>query len=69
MFYTFREPNFFTFRVIFSQIASIFTFSVDIVLHLAAFSHIEAFSHLRVPQSVRGGGGGHRGKWSHVYGY
>ena len=51
MFDTFREPNFFTFSVIFSHIASIFTFSVEFVSHLATFSHIAAFSHLRVPQS------------------
>ena len=49
MFYTFREPNFFTFIVFFSQIASIFTFNVDMYSHLATFSHIEAFSNLRVP--------------------
>ena len=30
MFYTHREPNVFIFRVNFSQIASIFTFSIDI---------------------------------------
>ena len=51
MFDTFREPHFFTFSVIFSHIASIFTFSVEFVSHLATFSHIAAFSHLRVPQS------------------
>ena len=50
MFDTFREPNFFTFSVIFSHIASIFTFSVEFFSHLATFSHIAAFSHLRVPQ-------------------
>ena len=49
MFYTFREPMFFTFRVNFSQMASIFTFSFDNFSHLADLSHIEAFSHLRVP--------------------
>ena len=37
MFYTFREPNFFTFRVNCSQIVSIFTFSVDI---LFTFSYL-----------------------------
>ena len=52
MFDTFREPHFFTFSVIFSHIASIFTFSVDFFSHLATFSHIAAFSHLRVPQTV-----------------
>ena len=36
--------------VIFSHIASIFTFSVEFFSHLATFSHIAAFSHLRVPQ-------------------
>ena len=46
MFYTFREPNLLTFRVIFSHIASIFTFSVHIFSHLATFSHIEAL-HVR----------------------
>ena len=46
-----REPNFFTFSVIFSHIASIFTFSVEFFSHLATFSHIAAFSHLRVPQT------------------
>ena len=50
MFDTFREPNFFTYSVNFSHIASIFTFSIDIFSHLATFSHIESFSHLRVPQ-------------------
>ena len=50
MFDTFREPHFFTFSVIFSHIASIFTFSVEFFSHLATFSHIAAFSHLRVPQ-------------------
>ena len=50
MFDTFREPHFFTFNVIFSHIASIFTFSVEFFSHLATFSHIAAFSHLRVPQ-------------------
>ena len=54
MFDTFREPHFFTFSVIFSHIASIFTFSVEIVSHLATFSHIAAFSHLRVPQGREG---------------
>ena len=53
MFDTFREPNFFTFSVILSHIASIFTFSVDVFSHLATFSHIAAFSHLRVPQPSR----------------
>ena len=38
MFYTFREPNFVTFSVIFSQIAT--------------FSHIAAFSHLRLPHTI-----------------
>ena len=52
MFDTFREPHFFTFSVIFSHIASIFTFSVEFVSHLATFSHIAAFSHLRVPQHM-----------------
>ena len=52
MFDTFREPNFFTFSVIFSHIASIFTFSVEFFSHLATFSHIAAFSHLRVPQGL-----------------
>ena len=51
MFDTFREPHFFTFSVIFSHIASIFTFSVEFFSHLATFSHIAAFSHLRVPQA------------------
>ena len=51
MFDTFREPHFFTFSVIFSHIASIFTFSVEFFSHLAIFSHIAAFSHLRVPQA------------------
>ena len=51
MFDTFREPHFFTFSVIFSHIASIFTFSVEFFSHLATFSHIAAFSHLRVPQT------------------
>ena len=51
MFSTFRELNFFTFRVNFKQIASIFIFSVDIFLHLATFSHIESFSHLRMPHT------------------
>ena len=37
MFYTFREPKFFTFSVIFSHIASIFTFSVEFFSHLATF--------------------------------
>ena len=41
MFDTFREPNFFTISY-FSQIALIFTFSIDIFSHLATFSHIEA---------------------------
>ena len=50
MFDTFREPHFFTFSVIFSHIASIFTFSVELFSHLGTFSHIAAFSHLRVPQ-------------------
>ena len=50
MFDTFREPHFFTFSVIFSHIASIFTFNVEFFSHLATFSHIAAFSHLRVPQ-------------------
>ena len=58
MFDTFREPHFFTFSVIFSHIASIFTFSVEFFSHLATFSHIAAFSHLRVPQTV----------WSHITG-
>ena len=35
----------------FSHIASIVTFSVDISSHLATFSHIEAFSHCRMPQT------------------
>ena len=52
MFYTFREPIFFTCSVNFSHIASMFTISVDIFSHLATFSHIESFSHLRVPQGV-----------------
>ena len=52
MFDTFSEPHFFTFSVIFSHIASIFTFSVEFFSHLATFSHIAAFSHLRVPQMV-----------------
>ena len=52
MFDTFREPHFFTFSVIFSHIASIFTFSVEFFSHLATFSHIAAFSHLRVPHSL-----------------
>ena len=30
IFYTFREPPFFTFSVIFSHIVSIFTFSVEL---------------------------------------
>ena len=51
MFDTFREPHFFTFSVIFSHIASIFTFIVDLFSHLATFSHIAAFSHLRVPHT------------------
>ena len=51
IFYTFREPICFTFRVTFSQIVSIFTFGVDIFSHLFTFSHIDAFSHLRVPQT------------------
>ena len=51
MFDIFREPIFFTFRVTFSQIASIFTISVDFFSHIATVSHIEAFSHLRVPQA------------------
>ena len=51
MFDTIREPNFLTFSVIFSHIASIFTFSVEFFSHLATFSHIAAFSHLRVPQA------------------
>ena len=46
MFDTFREPHFFTFSVIFSHIASIFTFSVEFFSHLATFSQIAAFSHL-----------------------
>ena len=33
------------------SIASIFTFSVDFVSHLATFSHIGPFSHLRVPHT------------------
>ena len=44
MIYTFREPNFFTFRVNYPQIVSIFTSSVDILSHVAAFLYIEAFS-------------------------
>ena len=36
------EPHIFTFSVIFSHIASIFTFIVDIFSHLATFSHIAA---------------------------
>ena len=68
MLYTFREPNLFTFRVNFSQIASIFTFfylffSVNIVSHLAALSHIAAFSHLRVPQSSNAPRSVHVQKW------
>ena len=51
MFDTFREPNLFTFSVIFAHIASFFTFSVDIFSHLATFLHIAAFSHLRVPHT------------------
>ena len=51
MFDTFREPHFFTFSVIFSHIASIFTFSVEFFSHLATFSHIAAFSHLMVPHT------------------
>ena len=37
-----------------SHITSIFTFSVDISSHLATctFSHVEAFSHLRVPLDI-----------------
>ena len=54
MFDTFREPHFFTFSVIFSHIASIFTFSVDFFSYLATFSHIAAFSHLRVPHGPLG---------------
>ena len=45
MLYAFREPIVFTLKVNFSQIASIFTFSIDF------FSHLAAFSHLRVPQT------------------
>ena len=52
MFDTFREPHFFTFSVIFSHIASIFTFSVEFFSHLATFSHIAAFSHLLLGASV-----------------
>ena len=35
MFDTFREPHVFTFSVIFAHIASIFTFSVDILSHVS----------------------------------
>ena len=52
MFDTFKEPHFFTFSVIFSHIASIFTFSVEFCSHLATFSHIVAIAHLRVPQTL-----------------
>ena len=38
---------FFTYVIIWS----IFTLSVDISSHLAVFSQIEAFSHLKVPQT------------------
>ena len=48
MFDTFREPHVFTFSVIFSHIAYIFTFSVEI------FSHLATFSHLSVPQTLTG---------------
>ena len=41
MFDTFREPNFFTFSVIFSHIASIFTFSVDFFF---TFSYLFTYS-------------------------
>ena len=53
MFDTFREPHFFAFSVIFAHIASIFTFSIEICSHLTTFSQIAAFSHLRVPQSLK----------------
>ena len=36
----------------FLHITSILTFSVDISSQLSVFSHIEAFSHLRVPQEA-----------------
>ena len=51
MFDTFREPHFFTFSVIFSHIASIFTFSVEFFFTFSYLSHIAAFSHLRVPHT------------------
>ena len=41
MFDTFREPIFFTFSVIFSHIASIFTFSVDFFF---TFSYLFTYS-------------------------
>ena len=40
----------FTYRVIFSHIPLIFTFSADNFSHIAIFSRMESFSHLRVPQ-------------------
>ena len=41
MFDTFREPHFFTFSIIFSHIASIFTFSVDFFF---TFSYLFTYS-------------------------
>ena len=51
MFYTFREPIFSHVELFFSHLTSIFTFSIDIFSNVATFSHIEAFSHLRVPHT------------------
>ena len=45
MFDTFREPNFFTFKVIISQGASILTFSVDLC-HVKLPFHIERHLHI-----------------------
>ena len=45
MFYAFREPNLFAFRVIFSHLASIFPFSVDILFTFSyLFTHIDIFT-------------------------
>ena len=52
MFHSFREPNFFTLRVILSHIALIFTFSVDFVSHLATFSHMEGIFTIKGAQNV-----------------
>ena len=44
MLYTFREPHFFTFSVIFSHIASIFTFSVEFFTFSYLFTYSGIFT-------------------------